>query len=285
MRASRVLGISATVAAVLFSLCRLPSGAAASPAGTGFTPLDLFMEKLPSPDCSTRWEALVFFLGSGPNPADRLALLRRSVAEVERPMQERLHQLIEFTEQGITARAKVDPLAKQVERLQTRPPSRRRAAELDRLRQRFLQIIHDPKEPFSTRASAASAMSVLVTEFAREATRGWATEFAKLLANGDPHVRLAASLVAARGRLLRGQEPEKGPVILVLIGGLRGLSFHERFSSQGALLGLTNLSAAQLCVDPTDPPELRAAGIRRWEEWWDQNKAKLGLEKIPQHWE
>jgi hypothetical protein len=91
-------------------------------------------------------------------------------------------------------------------------------------------------------------------------------------------------VVAAGGRLVKGQEPEKGVVIPVLIEGLRGHSFTERHRSQRALFLVTKVAPEQLCVDPTDPPAKRADGVRGWEEWWAENKGKLSREKIPAHY-
>ncbi len=272
-----------TVAGVLFALFAFSRGGEAASVGQDDAALDALISKLASPDCGTRWAALEAFIY---HLRDRsLEPLRSRVQGVNKPVQERLLQLLEDLDQSRNALSKADALANEVTRLAERRPDRQRAVELDRLRQRFLRIINDPKEPFSTRHAAAASMSVLVTEFAREATKGWRKELPKLLQSKDPQVRLIGSLVAARRGFVKGQDPRMGQVIPILIGGLRGASFDERRSAQEALLKLTNVSATQFCVDPTDAPELRAAGIRRWDEWWEQNKAKVAREKIQQHWE
>lgn len=282
MRAARILRIALLDAAVLFALLAFAPGAGAAAAAVDRNQgaVDILIQKLASSDCATRWEALRNFLGSTEERLPRLRALRQRVKTVDKPMQQRLLSLVEYLEQGRMARAKTDALTRETEGIVKGWDDRRRAARLDRLRQRLLHIINDPKELFSARTFAASYMAVLVHKFGAELPREWSGEFPKLLESEDPQVRLAGSFVAAGVGFPEVQGPEKGVVIPILIAGLRGASFAERSPSQGTLLRVTGANLGEFCLDPTDPPEVRAAGIRRWEQWWAQSKDRLARDKI-----
>ncbi len=273
-----------TIAAVLVALLALPAGVQAAAAGADpdQAAVDFLIERLTSPECLRRWEALQNFLGTVEEQLRRLPLLRQRVKTVDEALQERLLLLVEFLEQGRTICLKTEGLTKEVRRIAKIQDDRRRAAALDRLRQRLLRTINDPDEGFSTRAFAAAYLAFLVHKYSSELPREWSTELANLLESGDPQVRLAGSFVAAGVGFPKGQDPAKGVVIPALITGLRGASFAERYPSQRSLLRLTKLDLGQFCLDPSDPLEMRAAGVRRWEEWWNQNKDRLAPEKVGQ---
>lgn len=241
------------------------------------------LQGLASGNCAERWRALQSYWAAR---RYRFQALQQKARTVGEPIKTRLVLFIDFLESDAKAKSRVGAWEKELGKITRIRDNARRSAEQERMSRRLLGVINDPKEHFNVRLIAGSFNARLVVMVARalSATAPWAEEMPKLLQSGDPQVRLVGAWVLAGGRLLEAQAPEKGVVIPELIGGLRGKTFAERYLSQEALVQLSNVPAEELCVDPTDPSEVRVEGIRRWETWWAENKGKIAHERIRQHY-
>jgi hypothetical protein len=144
------------------------------------------------------------------------------------------------------------------------------------------KVLDDPAETFMTRrlAAAVIAESARKSSIARNA--GWDQPLPRLLTSKDPTARLVGSLIAATGGLLANQAPTKGQVVPELLRGLEADSFAARYGSTRALLAVGQQSVDRVCVDPSDGAGERAAGVRAWQTWWEQSKARSAGETIAQ---
>ncbi len=143
-------------------------------------------------------------------------------------------------------------------------------------------VLDDPSESFMTRrlAAAVIAESSRKSSIARNA--GWGEPLPRRLTSPDPTARLLAGIIAATGGFVPGEAPTKGRVVPELLRGLDADSFAARYESTRALLAVSRQPVDRVCVDPSDGPSDRAAGVRAWQTWWEQSKARSADETIAQ---
>jgi hypothetical protein len=213
--------------------------------------------------------------------AAQTAALRRRVKTLDAPLRARVLMILQLREDRPKGLARIQTLMKQAGAVQKAGDKAKQAAALDRLRQRLLRVIHDPKETWTARIGAPWLL-VRVSGFAIEFEPDWGKELPRLLENPDLGVRLVGALTATDGRFPKGSDPDKSVVIRALIDGLQSDSVGARSFARGGLLSVLRQIPEGLCFDPTDPPEVRAEAIRRWEAWWTANQEQLSRETIPQ---
>jgi hypothetical protein len=151
-----------------------------------------------------------------------------------------------------------------------------------KVRSPLTKALEDPAETFTRRRLAAAMISEVSQQSRPAAEAGWDQPLPRLLASSDPTARLIGSVIAASGGLLPRQAPTHGQVVPELLRGLDADSFAARYDSTRALLKLSQQSLDRFCVDPSDEGADRAAGVRTWQAWWQQNKARTANELIPQ---
>jgi hypothetical protein len=143
-------------------------------------------------------------------------------------------------------------------------------------------VLDDPSEAFMTRRLAAAVIAESARKSSIARSAGWDQPLPRLLTSKDPTARLLGSMIAATGGLLANQAPTKGQVVPELLRGLDADSFAARYGSTRALLAVSQQSVDRFCVDPSDSAGERAAGIRAWQTWWEQSKARSAGETIAQ---
>jgi hypothetical protein len=246
--------------------------------------VERLVEGFAAPDCPRRWKTIDEFLDrmigrvrQYREPAPEIAAGVRvrapsAGAAVERRV-DMVSSFVDQAEQAIVSLAKAQESADRSG--SGREVWRKALVPLTR-------ALDDPGEAFLTRrlASSVIAQSARRSELARDA--GWDQPVPRLLGSPDPTSRLLGSLAAATRSLLPKQAPAKGQVIPELIRGLDGDTFPERYESARALLAVSGQPIERYCVDPSDGAAERAASVRAWQAWWDQNKARSAAEVIEQ---
>ncbi len=237
---------------------------------------------LAAAECPLRIKALSGFFAVPNKEWGRVAEVQKGLAGVDPAIAGRVKMVLDYGQEREKVLSRVLPFEQDLGRISRIADPSQRARKVEELRQRLLKIVRNPKETFLARSTAAGFMITMATEFAEKLTGHWTENLLQLLASPNPQERLIASVFAAGQRFHEGQDPKKGLVIPALLEGLRGQSFVERNDAQQALLLLTRANPQEFCLDPTDPPALRAPAIQRWETWWAQNKDALSDERIPQ---
>jgi hypothetical protein len=98
----------------------------------------------------------------------------------------------------------------------------------------------------------------------------------------DGSLRVVGAATAALHRFPEGSDPLKADVVTPLIDGLRHESVSVRATAYLGLRQLDEPRIREICFDATDSPDLRAAAIRKWEDWLDANRERLGRERVVQ---
>jgi len=273
--------LSAWIGTLLGPLLLVPLAAAAGAGDGGSEAVDSLLRGLASDRCETRLESRFNYFKSVEKEAAQTAALKRRVKTLDAPLRARVGMILELMEERARGRARTQALMKQAGQVQGAGDKAKQAAALDRLRQRLLRVIHDPKEAFNARLNAPWLL-VRVSGFGLEFDPDWGKELPRLLESPDLGVRLVGALTAADGRFPKGSDPPKSVVIRVLIDGLQSDSVAARDFARRGLLDVLRMIPEGLCFDPTDPLEGRAEAIRRWEAWWTANQEQLSRETIPQ---
>ena len=237
-----------------------------------------------SESCARRWQAAEEYtdrmigrvLKYEEPPEEVAARLRARAPLAGTVVENRVRQIAAFVDEFKASFERLEKDAATVDRSGTKREVWRA------LLRPLTKVLDDPGEAFMTRWLAASVVASTVRKSDSARAAGWSQPLPRLLQSRDAGARLLGSIVAAMGGLLEDQAPTKGQVIPTLILGLDADPFAARYESQRALLEVTELPVDRFCVDPSDGPVDRAAGVQRWQAWWEQNKARLSREKIQQ---
>jgi hypothetical protein len=246
--------------------------------------VDRLLQGFAAPDCPSRWKTIEEYMDrmigrvrsyeeSGP---EITALLRERASSAGAAMEQRVQMVSAFVddaENAIVQLAKAQEAA--VQSGSGREIWRKALPSLTK-------VLDDPRETFLTRRLASSVIAQSARKSSQARDAGWDQPVPRLLASKDPTARLLGSIAAASGSLLPQQAPSRGQVIPELIRGLDAASFPERYESTRALLQAAGQPIDRFCVDPSDSAGERASSIQAWQAWWDQNKARIGGETIPQ---
>ena len=267
----------------LVAVAMLVSPVRAQPVGVPAV-VDRLLQGFAAADCPRRWKTIDEFMD---RLIGRVRNYPESASDITAQLRERAPAAGSAVEQRIEMVSTfVDQAEEAVIRLaQAQEAADRSGSPRDVWRKTLpplTKALDDPSEAFLTRrlASSVIAQSARKSSLARDA--GWDQPVPRLLVSKDPTARLLGSIAAATGSLLPTQAPTRGQVIPELLRGLDADSFAERYESTRALLQISGLPVERVCVDPSDSAAERAAGIRAWQAWWDQNKARSGGETIPQ---
>ncbi len=269
--------------AALFALTVLGPPVGAQPGGAPAV-VEHLLQGFSSPDCVRRWQAIEEYadrtIGRVFNYAESVTEITaglRELAPSKGPLVEQKVQMVsEYADEAGQAFARLAKVAKSVDRSGSPLEAARKGLPP------LTKVLDDPREPFMTRRLAAA----VIAESARKSTiarnAGWDQPLPRLLTSKDPTARLLGGIIAATGGLLANQAPTKGQVVPELLRGLDADSFAARYGSTRALLAVGQQSVDRLCVDPSDGAGERAAGVRGWQTWWEQSKARSAGETIAQ---
>jgi len=244
----------------------------------------LLLSALASDSCDRRLEGISRYSRSEDNERYRNAALKRLSNGTPSPLREQVLSLVEVLEDGRKGSARILTLTQKVGQLDSV-----NKGDQDRLfgqiRQELLRIIHSPAEPVAARIGASWPLVRILLAAAGDHP-DWETEWAQslepMLRSRDGSLRVVGAAIAALRRFPEGSDPIKATLVRPLIDGLRHDSVSVR---SAAYLGLRQVAqgiGSATCFSATDPPDRRAAAIRQWEEWWNESKEQLALERLAQ---
>jgi hypothetical protein len=267
----------------LVVLVLLASTVRAQPAGAPAV-AERLLQGFSSPDCVRRWQTieeyvdrLIGRVASYEEPVSEVTDGLRDLAPSKGPAVEQKVQMVSgYADDASRAFARLAKVSESVDRTgSTRDVWRKGLPPLTR-------VLDDPSEPFMTRRLAAAVIAESAKKSSNARDAGWGQPLPRLLTSRDPTARLIGSIIAASGGFLPGQAPTKGQVVPGLLHGLDADSFAARYGATRTLLGLSGQPVDRVCVDPTDGAADRAAGVRAWQTWWEQSKARSADEAIAQ---
>lgn len=246
--------------------------------------VERLLEGFSSPDCVRRWQAVEEFTD---RTIGRVFNYEESVTEVTAGLRElapskgpvveqKIQTVSDYADEASQAFARLAEVAKSVDRSGTPAEVARKGLPP------LTNVLDDPSEAFMTRRLAAAVIAESAKKSSIARSAGWDQPLPRLLTSKDPTARLLGSMIAATGGLLANQAPTKGQVIPELLRGLDADSFAARYGSTRALLAVSQQSVDRFCVDPSDSAGERAAGVRAWQTWWEQSKARSAGETIAQ---
>jgi hypothetical protein len=138
-------------------------------------------------------------------------------------------------------------------------------------RNNLLAIAKSESEPFIRRQAAVGVMEFFVDQYDDpdgEARRQglplaeWRSALTALLKSED--VRLRSLVAGVIGQSSTFSETDEVKLFAILIQSLRDDDLSSRVLAQKALAHMTS---QRFCIDPTDSPDNREAGIQQWEIW------------------
>jgi hypothetical protein len=267
----------------LVALTLLGSAVRAQPVGVPAV-VERLLQGFSSPDCVRRWQAVEEFTD---RTIGRVFNYEESVTEVTAGLREqapskgpvveqKIQTVSDYADEASQAFARLAKVAKSVDRSGTPVEVARKGLPP------LTKVLDDPREAFMTRRLAAAVIAESARKSSIARSAGWDQPLPRLLTSKDPTARLLGSMIAATGGLLANQAPTKGQVVPELLRGLDADSFAARYGSTRALLAVSQQSVDRFCVDPSDSAGERAAGIRAWQTWWEQSKARSAGETIAQ---
>ena len=267
----------------LVALTLLASPVCAQPVGVPAV-VEHLLQGFSSPDCLRRWQTIEEYTD---RMIGRVLAYEESVTEVTAglrelapskgpPVEQRVQAVSDYGDEAGNAFARLAKLAKSVDR--SGPPLEASRKGLPPL----TKVLNDPNETFMTRRLAAAVIAESTRKSSIARSAGWDQPLPRLLSSTDPTARLLGSIVAATGGLLANQAPTKGQVVPELLRGLDADSFAARYASTRALLAVSHQPVDRFCLDPGDGAADRAAGVRAWQAWWEQSKARSAGETIAQ---
>lgn len=267
----------------LVALVSLASAARAQPAGVPAV-VERLLQGFSSPECARRWQTLEEYIDrmigrvvSYEEPVtevtDRLRELAPSKGSA---VEQRVQMAAGYADDAGRAFARLAKLSESFDRTGTKLEVWRRGLTP------LTKVLDDPAEPFMTRRLAAAVIAESARKSSDARNAGWGQPLPRLLTSTDPTARLIASLIAASGGFPPGQTPTKGQVVPELLRGLDADSFAARYGSTRALIALSRQPVDRACVDPTDSAPDRTAGVRAWQIWWEQSKARSADQTIEQ---
>lgn len=239
-----------------------------------------FVAGLASEDCASRRHALRRIF---PKLLDQQAPFRYvppvqdELGKAAPQLQRKLSQVLGHLESWATFYAtRKEPLDQLLEQKLSREDlyPGKDSERLRNLRDEYLTIIQNPEENLHTRFYAAAVM-VLAVRNSLGPQKYWGPSLLRLLRDGDPVAQMIA-VSAVLGGVQREKVP-KARLVAPLIKNLRDPRFSVRQVAQNYLEAIVGV---QVCLDATDPEDIREPAIRQWEAWWTANRSRLQKERL-----
>lgn len=267
----------------LVALTLLASPVCAQPVGVPAV-VEHLLQGFSSSDCLRRWQTIEEYtdrmigrvLAYEESATEVTAGLRELAPSKGAAVEQKVQMVAEYADEAGNAFVRLAKIAKSVDRS---------GAPLEASRKGLLpltRVLGDANEPFMTRRLAAAVIAESARKSSIARSAGWDQPLPRLLSSKDPTARLLGSIVAATGGLLANQAPTKGQVVPELLRGLDAEPFAARYGSTRAMLSVSHQPVDRVCVDPSDGAGDRAAGVRAWQAWWEQSKARSAGETIAQ---
>ena len=265
----------------LVALVWLGSSVGAQPVGVSAA-VEHLLEGFSSPDCVRRWQTIEEYtdrmIGRVLNykePATEVTAGLRDLAPSKGPsVEQKVQKVSGYADEASKAFSRLAKVSESVDRSGSPLEVWRKGLPP------LTRVLDDPSESFMTRrlAAAVIAESSRKSSIARNA--GWGEPLPRRLTSKDPTARLLAGIIAATGGFVPNQASTKGRVIPELLRGLDADSFAARYESTRALLAVSQQPIDRFCVDPSDSAPDRVAGVRAWQTWWEQIKARSAEETL-----
>jgi len=267
----------------LVALALLGSAVGAQPVGVPGV-VERLLQGFSSPDCARRWQTIEEYVDrmigkvlSYEEPVMEVTAGLRELAPSKGSAVEQKVQMVSgYADDAGKAFARLAKVSQSVDRSGPNLEVWRKGLSP------LTRVLDDPAEPFMTRRLAAAVIAESARKSSNARNAGWGEPLPRLLTGKDPTARLLGSIIAATGGLLPNQAPTKGRVVPELLRGLDADSFAARYESTRALLAVSQLPVDRVCVDPSDGAPDRAAGVRAWQTWWEQSKARSAGDTITQ---
>ena len=254
---------------------------AAHPAGVPPPAVEHLLQGFASDSCAHRWQAIEEYVDRVIGrriywEAELTARLRECGRLAAPRVQQRVRDVTAFADEFRASLERVAKLHGTVYRSSSDRDMWRKSLEP------LTKALDDPGTSYLERRLIASSIADSAKKSSAARAAGWDQPVLKMLSSDDAIARLVGSIAAAQGRLLASQAPTKGRIMPVLLSGLDADSIAARYDSARALLTINGLEAETICVDPSDSASDRAAGVRAWRAWWDDNKADIVGTRLPQ---
>lgn len=263
----------------LLLLFLLPTSSEASEEGA-----KLLLLGLASDDCESRIKAISRYSRSEDNERHRNAALKRLSSRAPSSVKEQVASLLMLMEDARKGAAKIAALTEKASQIDSLAVADRDPA-LRQMRQTFLRIIHNPQEPIAARIAASWPLVRVLraaTHDHSEWTTDWAQALETMLQSSDASLRIVGAATAALRRFPEGSDPPKAEVVRRLIDGLRSDSVSVRSAAHMGLRQALDGVDGVICFGATDSSERRNAAVRRWEEWWNENREELARDRLVQ---
>jgi len=136
-------------------------------------------------------------------------------------------------------------------------------------KRKLINIYRNPHEDFVVRSAALGALLTNISEGGLFLRRGVNyRDLEKALGSPDKNLRYMAAIALLD--TFPGKIVSLSKIIPLLLEGLKNNSLYLRMRIQNVLKEFTG---EDICIDSSDPLEIRMEGIKKWEEWWMRNKS------------
>lgn len=244
----------------------------------------LLLGALTSGDCASRLQAISGYFESDDNEKHRNAGLKRLREKAPTTIREQLSALLVLATDERDGTSKILALTERLGRI-GKLDKAGRERELQAVRQELLRIFRDPKEPMGARLAAPWPLVRLIRASEKDHPnwrREWAQLLEPMLRSSESSSRVVGAVTAVSKQFPEGTDPIKADVVRPLIDGLTHESVSVRGAAYRGLREAFDELPNEMCFDATDSADRRAGGVRRWEEWWKENREKLKRERLVQ---
>ncbi|OGL41435.1 MAG: hypothetical protein A3C43_00035 [Candidatus Schekmanbacteria bacterium RIFCSPHIGHO2_02_FULL_38_11] len=228
--------------------------------------VDSFIRELESSDCFIREKALGKFNNYSSDSKLYDDELKSKIPILNPNLKTKINLLLKESKRDYETLERIMDIS--INRLQkSKYPFPLIYIEFWRVKRKLLSVIKDPKEDLLVRYGALGFFVHDPSEgglfYNKRVLRNLEKDFDGL----DKNLKYITSLA------MLNNFPEEvtslNKIMPLFLKGLKEDDFYLRFIIQKTLKEFTG---EDICVDPTDPLELRTEGIKKWEEWWKKNK-------------
>jgi hypothetical protein len=244
----------------------------------------LLLGALTSGDCASRLQAISRYFESDDNEKHRNAGLKRLREKAPTAISAQLSAVLALTTDERDGTNKILALTERLGRI-GKLDKAGRERELQAVRQELLRIFRDPKESMGARLAAPWPLVRLIRASEKDHPnwrREWAQLLEPMLRSSESSSRVVGAVTAVSKQFPEGTDPIKADVVRPLLDGLTQESVSVRGAAYRGLREAFNELPNEMCFDATDASDRRAGGVRRWEEWWNENSEKLRRERLVQ---